>query len=77
MRGPEISARMQAKLMVNVLATDVTEKIFVRCDAERRRAAVPFNLKRATCFDFGKITDRASVGNDVSVAHDAAPATTG
>ena len=67
---------MQAKLMVDVLIADVTEKIFVRCDAERGWAVVSFDFKTAIGLEFGKITDRSIVGDDVSVAHDAAPATT-
>jgi hypothetical protein len=63
--------------MVDVLIADVTEKIFVRCDTERGWAAAPFDFKTAVGLDFGKISDRSIVGDDVAVAHDAAPATTG
>ena len=63
--------------MIDVLVVDVTEKILVGSDAERWRAAPPFDLKSAVGFDFGEIADRAGIGHDMTVAHNTAPATSG
>ena len=38
---------------------------------------MPFDLKTAIRFDFGKVSHLSSVGLDVTVAHDTAPAATG
>ena len=77
MRRPKISARVQSEPMVNVLIVDVAEQIFIGGDAERRRTAAPLDLKSAIGLDFGKIADRPSVGDNVTVANNAAPAAAG
>src|SRR5438067_10624713 len=63
--------------MVNVLIVDVAQEVFVGRDAERRRTAAPLDLKSTIGLNFGKIADRSSVSDDVTVAHDAAPAAAG
>src|ERR1700719_1711218 len=63
--------------MVDVLTLDVAQKIFIGGNAERRRTVAPFDVKSATGLDFGKIADRSSVSDNVTIAHNAAPATAG
>src|SRR5882672_3613188 len=77
MRGPNVSVRVEPEPMVNVLIVDVAQKIFIGRDAERRRTAAPLDLKSAVGLNFGKIADRSSVSDDVTIAHDAAPAAAG
>jgi len=62
---------MQPEPTVDVLIVDVAEKIFVGCNAERGRAAAPFNFESAVGFDFRKWTDRALIRDDMSVPSDA------
>src|SRR5437868_7277285 len=69
--------RMQPQPVVDVLVIDVAQKIFVGGDAERGRTAAPFDLKSAIGLNFGKIADRSSVSDDMTIAHDAAPAAAG
>src|SRR5438128_8179283 len=76
-RRPQISARMQPKTMIDVFIADIAKQIFISRDAERGRAAPPFDLKTAVGFDFGEIADRAGIGHDMAVAHNTAPATSG
>ena len=73
---PNISARMQTKALLDVLVIDVGQKIFVRGNAERGRPAAPLDLKSAVGFDFGELSDRPCVGDNVAVAHDSAQTAT-
>ena len=68
---------MKPQPVIDVLGGDVTEEIFIRGNAERRRAVLPLNIKTAVGFDFGKITNVPSVSDDVAIAPDSAKAATG
>ena len=69
--------RVQPQPMVDVLIVDVAQKIFISGDAERGRAAAPFDLKSAVGLNFGKIANRPGVSDNVAVTHNATPATAG
>ncbi len=64
-RRPEIFVGMQTQSIVGVFALDVIEKIFVRRDAERRRAVAPFNLKSSIGFDFGYVAEDSRPYTDI------------
>src|SRR5207302_2723036 len=63
--------------MIDVLVANVTKQVLIGRDAERRRAAAPFDLKTSAGFDFGKIADRSGISDDVTVANDSAPTAAG
>ena len=69
--------RVQPEPMVDVLTVDVAQKIFVGGDAERGRTAAPLDLKSAISLDFGKITDRPGISDNVAVTYNTAPAAAG
>jgi hypothetical protein len=69
--------RVQPQPMIDVLAVDIAQKILISGDAERWRTAAPLDLKPAIGLNFGKIADRSSVSDDMTITHDAAPAAAG
>ena len=68
---------MKSQPVIDIFGGDIREEIFVGRDAERRRTALPLDIKTAVRFDFGKIGHAPGVGDDMTIADDSAKAATG
>ena len=55
------------------MAVDVPKKIFVCCDAKRRRSILPFDGERAAGIDVGNGGDRTFIGFDIAIAPNTHP----
>jgi hypothetical protein len=68
---------VQGEAVTGNVTVDERKKILIRCDAERMRSVLPFDLKCATGVDVRKSPDRALIGFDISVPSNSYPPTSG
>ena len=61
------------KSVTGNMVVDVGKQIFIRRDAKRRRAIVPFDREHATGFDDSEAANGAFVGFDVAIASNSHP----